>query len=443
MFTRRRIVALLIPLMLEQFLSGLMGIADTMMVTSVGETAISAVSSVDSINTLVLNLLAALSAGGVIVCSQYLGRKQGEQANHAARQVMLVSVGLAAALMAVCLVLRGPLLSLIFGAVEETVMEQALDYFLITAISYPFMAVQQTASAAFRAGGHSAAPMSVAAVANAVNVAGNAILIYEYDLGVVGAAWSTTVSRILSAAVLLVLLRNERLPISIRNYRAIRFDGKLAGMVLRVGVPTGVENSMFQLGKLVVQSTVTTLGTTAMAAQAMTHMLDLVECMPSQAIGIGLLTVAGQCVGAGRLDEAKRYTRRFCILSEVTLVAMSALVLGVTPFVTRAAGMSAESAGLTFELLTLISIVKCSIWVLAFTLPNGMRTAGDVRFSAIVSALSMWIFRVCGSWVLCRGFGVGLIGVWLAWFSDWACRLVIYVWRYRSGRWQSKQVIRE
>lgn len=137
MFTRRRIVALLIPLMLEQFLSGLMGIADTMMVTSVGETAISAVSSVDSINTLVLNLLAALSAGGVIVCSQYLGRKQGEQANHAARQVMLVSVGLAAALMAVCLVLRGPLLSLIFGAVEETVMEQALDYFLITAISYP------------------------------------------------------------------------------------------------------------------------------------------------------------------------------------------------------------------------------------------------------------------------------------------------------------------
>lgn len=443
MFTRRQIVVLLIPLMLEQVLSGLMGIADTMMVTSVGETAISAVSSVDSINTLVLNLLAALSAGGVIVCSQYLGRKQVQQANDAARQVMLVSVGLSVVLMLVCLLLRGPLLSLIFGTVEAAVMEQARAYFLITAISYPFMAAQQTASAAFRAGGRSAPPMIVAAVSNVVNVAGNAVLIYGYGLGVVGAAWATTASRILSAVVLMALLRDQKLPISIRNYRTIRFDAALTGMVLRVGVPAGVENSMFQLGKLVVQSTVSTLGTTAMAAQAMTHMLDLVECMPSQAIGIGLLTVAGQCIGAGRVDEAKRYTKQFCVISEVTLVVMSVLVLGITPFVTRVAGMTAESAKLTFELLTIISVMKCLIWVLAFTLPNGMRAAGDVRFSATVSALSMWVFRVCGSWVLCRGLGVGLIGIWIAWFSDWACRLVIYVWRYRSGKWLAKQVIRE
>lgn len=443
MFTRRQIVVLLIPLMLEQVLSGLMGIADTMMVTSVGETAISAVSSVDSINTLVLNLLAALSAGGVIVCSQYLGRKQVQQANNAARQVTLVSVGLSVVLMLVCLLLRGPLLSLIFGTVEAAVMEQARAYFLITAISYPFMAAQQTASAAFRAGGRSAPPMIVAAVSNVVNVAGNAVLIYGYDLGVVGAAWATTASRILSAVVLMALLRDQKLPISIRNYRAIRFDAALTGMVLRVGVPAGVENSMFQLGKLVVQSTVSTLGTTAMAAQAMTHMLDLVECMPSQAIGIGLLTVAGQCIGAGRVDEAKRYTKQFCVISEVTLLVMSVLVLGITPFVTRVAGMTAESANLTFQLLTIISVIKCLIWVLAFTLPNGMRAAGDVRFSATVSALSMWTFRVCGSWVLCRGLGVGLIGIWIAWFSDWACRLVIYVWRYRSGKWLTKQVIRE
>ncbi len=443
MFTRRQIVALLIPLMLEQVLSGLMGIADTMMVTSVGEAAISAVSSVDSINTLVFNLLSALAAGGVIVCSQYLGRKDTEKANDAARQVMLVSLGLSVVLMAICLLFRGPMLALIFGTVEDAVMEQALDYFLITAISYPFVAVQQTASAAFRAGGHSAPPMVVAAAANMVNVAGNAVLIYGYDMGVTGAALATTASRVLSAVVLLVLLRNEKLPISMRNYRQIRFDRTLAGMVLRVGVPAGVENSMFQLGKLVVQSTVSTLGTTAMAAQAMTHMLDLVECMPSQAIGIGLLTVAGQCIGAGRVDEAKKYTKQFCIISEATLLVMSVLVLSATPFITRAAGMTEESAALTFDLLLIITIVKCLIWVLAFTLPNGMRAAGDVRFSATVSALSMWIFRVCGSWILCRGFGVGLIGVWLAWFSDWACRLVIYIWRYRSGKWMTKRVIRE
>lgn len=443
MFTRRQIVTLLIPLMLEQVLSGLMGIADTMMVTTVGEAAISAVSSVDSINTLVFNLLSALAAGGVIVCSQYLGRKNAERANDAARQVMLVSLGVAVALMAVCLIFRNLLLSLIFGTVEPAVMEQAREYFLITAISYPFIAVQQTAAASFRAGGRSAPPMAVAAAANLVNVMGNALAIFGFDMGVAGAALATTVSRVLSAVALLVLLRNGKLPISIQNYRGMRFDRTLAGMILRVGVPTGLENSMFQLGKLIVQSTVSTLGTTAMSVQAMTHTLDLVECMPSQAIGIGLLTVAGQCMGAGRTEEAKRYTKQFCIISEVTLLAVSAVVLGLTPWITRVSGMPEESAAQTFELLAIISIVKCLLWMPAFTLPNGMRAAGDVRFSATVSALSMWIFRVCGSWVLCRVLGVGLIGIWLAWFSDWACRLIVYIWRYRSGKWMVKRVIGE
>jgi len=443
MFTRKQIISLLIPLMLEQVLSGIMGIADTMMVTSVGDAAISAVSSVDSINTLIFQLLSALAAGGVIVCAQYLGRKEFKRANEAARQVLIVSVGLALVVMIFCLLLRRPMLNLIFGTVERSVMDQAMDYFLITAISYPFMAAQQTAAAAFRASGSSAPPMAVAAIANLVNIAGNAIAIFGFGLGVIGAALATTVSRIMSAVILLVLMRNESKPISFRNYRKMRFDRSLAGMILRVGIPTGVENSMFQLGKLVVQSTVSTLGTAAMAAQAMTHILDLVECMPSQAIGIGLLTVAGQCMGAGKPDEAKKYTKQFCIFSEVILVVMSAVVVSFAPLVTRVAGMTAESSALTVELLQIITVVKCLIWTLAFTLPNGMRAAGDVRFSATVSALSMWIFRVCGSWILCRVFDAGLIGVWIAWFCDWGCRLVFYVLRYRSGKWLNKQVLRE
>lgn len=441
MFTRKQIISLLIPLMLEQVLSGLMGIADTMMVTSVGDTAISAVSSVDSINMLIFQLLSALAAGGVIVCAQYLGRREFKRANEAACQVLIVSVGLALAVTVFCLLLRRPLLTLIFGTVEHSVMEQAMDYFLITALSYPFMAAQQTAAAAFRAGGHSAPPMAVAAIANAVNVAGNAVAIFGFGMGVVGAALATTVSRVMSAVILLVLMRNTSRPIHFRDYRRMRFDRSLAGMILRVGIPAGVENSMFQLGKLVVQSTVSTLGTAAMAAQAMTHILDMVECLPSQAIGVGLLTVAGQCMGAGRPDEAKRYTKQFCIISEVVLVVMSILVLSFAPLITRVAGMTDESAVLTLKLLQIITVVKCLIWTLAFTLPNGMRAAGDVRFSATVSALSMWIFRVCGSWVLCRVFDVGLIGVWIAWFCDWGCRLVIYVLRYRNGKWLNKQVL--
>ena len=441
MFTRRQITALLIPLMLEQMLSGMMGIVDTMMVTRVGESAISAVSLVDSINTLMLNLLAAMAAGGVIVCSQYLGRREREKANQAARQVLLISVTLSVAVSVVCLIFRRPLVQLIFGQAEQEVLNQAVEYFLVTALSYPFVAAQQTASAVFRASGHAAPPMAVVAMANVTNIIGNSVLIFGLGWGVVGAALSTLFSRVLSAVVLLAALRSPKLEVSIRDYARIRPDREMIGMVFRVGVPTGLENSMFQLGQLAVQSTVSTLGTAAMATQAMTQTLELVAAMPSQAIGIGLLTVAGQCMGAGRVDEAKRYTRQFCWIAEGILAVMSLFMVAMTPVITRVSGMGADSAAATFRLMCLIGLVKMVLWVAAFTLPNAMRAAGDVRFSASISALSMWVFRVGVCVVLCRGFHVGLIGVWIAWFSDWLFRVIVYVWRYRSGRWQKKTVI--
>lgn len=442
LFNRRRIALLLLPLMLEQVLSALMGIADTMMVTTVGESAVSAVSLVDSINTLVLQLLAALAAGGVIVCAQFLGRGDAVKANDAARQVMLVSLLLALGATVVCLVFRRPMLRLIFGTVEASVMDQSLEYFLITALSYPFIAAQQTASAVFRSGGRSAPPMVVTAIANGINVVGNAVTIYVFHMGVVGAALATLASRVFAAVVLVLLLRNPELVISVRDYMRIRPDRKVIGMVLRVGVPTGVENSMFQLGKLVVQSTVSTLGTAAMAAQAMTHMLNLVICMPGLAIGTGLLTVAGQCMGAEQPDQAKRFTGSFCWYSEISVVVMSLIIVPLTPFITRISDLSSESARLTLQLLILISVVKVLFWVPAFTLPNCLRAAGDVRFTSTVASVSMWIFRVGGALLLCRVFHVGLVGVWIAWFADWVFRMILYVWRYRSGKWQEKKVIR-
>lgn len=442
MFTRRQIVNLLIPLMLEQVLSGLMGIVDTMMVTAVGESAISAVALVDSINVLMLNLLSALAAGGVIVCAQYLGREELRQANNAARQVLLVSLGLSLAIMAVCLAVRRPLLSLIFGSVEQAVMDQALEYFFITTLSYPFMAVQQTAAAVFRAGRRSTPPMVVAAVANGVNIAGNAVMIFVLHWGVAGAALATLASRAVSGVVLMALLRSPSLPVFIRDYRRIRPDRAVIGTVLRVGVPTGVENAMFQLGKLMVQSTVATFTTAAIAAHAMAQTLDMVQSMPSVAIGLGLLTVVGQCMGAGRVDEAKVYIKRFCLLAEGVLALMCLLVTSSTPLITSLSRMTPESAELTFRLVLLVGVGKLTLWVAAFTLPQGLRAAGDVRFSAGVSAASMWTFRVGLCLLLCRGFGVGLYGVWIAWLVDWLCRAVVYILRFRGGRWTAHQVLR-
>ncbi len=443
MFTKRQLVALIVPLILEQAFTALMGAADTMMVTSVGDSAISAVSSVDSINTLFLYLLAALSTGGVIVCAQHLGRKERQEANTAAKQLLLTGLLLAIIIMILCITLRRQLLSLIFGSVEPDVMNQALEYFLITALSYPFLAAQQTGSAIFRASGKSFPPMAVAAISNIFNITGNAFLIFILHMGVIGAALATLLSRAFSAIVLLVLLHNDNQVLYIRDYLQIRPHKATIVTVLRIGIPSGIENSMFQLGKLMVQSTVATLGTAAMASQAMIHMLDVVECMPSLAIGLGLLTVAGQCMGAKRIDEAKRYTRLFCLISEIALLVMSAIVLLTTPWITQVSKMSSESAYLTIHLMYIITIAKCTLWVMSFTLPNCLQAAGDVRFTATVSAISMWVFRVGGCLLLCRGFHIGLIGVWLAWFCDWFFRGVMYLYRWRNGVWQTKQVLRD
>lgn len=442
MFSNRDLRKLLIPLILEQLLTGLMGIADTIMVTSVGDTAISAVSCVDQINMLVVYLVSALATGGTIICSQYLGRNDRKQAALAGQQVYLVALSLAICLMAVCLIFRRGLLSLIFGQVEDAIMSQALDYFLITAIGYPFLALQQTSAAQFRASGNSKLPMTVTAVSNVVNICGNAVFIFGFGWGVVGAAASTLISRILNAAILLKCQRNPELSIPFRDYRKIRPQKKMIGMVCRIAIPTGLENGLFQFGKLLVQSTVATLGTTAIAAQAMTHTIDNIQSLPGLAIGVGLLTVVGQCMGAENIEEAKRNTKKLTLVGWGVVVAFAVILLALAGPICHISGLSEGATALAIRMLIWITIAKALFWVPSFILPYALRAAGDVTFSAMVSAISMWVFRVVLSFVLCRYLGVGLEGVWIAWFVDWIFRTCLYIWRYRSGRWTKKHVIR-
>jgi putative MATE family efflux protein len=320
-------------------------------------------------------------------------------------------------------------------------MDQALTYFLITALSYPAVALQQTAAALFRADGRSKPPMVVSACANGVNIIGNAILIFGCGLGVAGAALATLFSRILSAVVLLALLRAPHLTLRLDHYLSIRPQWGTIKTVLAIGVPAGVENALFQVGKLAVQSTVSTLGTAAIAAQAMTATLEAFQSTPCQAAGLALLTVAGQCMGADRVDETKQHTRTLCFWSEGILAIGAAVVLGAFPLVRWFSSMSQESADLTWRLLVGILAFKMFSWVIAFTLPNTLRASGDVAFTATVSGVTMWVFRVGLSTVLVRVLGFGLEGVWIGWCVDWLFRDIFYVWRYRSGRWAKKKVL--
>ena len=440
MFSNKQLLTLLLPIMVEQLLNSFMGMADTMMVSNVGSAAISAVSLVDSINVLVIQVFTALGAAAII-CSQYLGRGDRESSNEAARQVTLSVLTISTVLSVICVVFRGSLLHLIFGQVEKAVMDNSVIYFLLTAISFPFIALFDAGGAFYRAAGNSRFPMMISVLSNGLNIAGNAVLIFGLKMGVEGAALSTLFSRIFCAVVIFWNLRKPDQVIVVNHYLKIRPNFPLIGKILSIGLPSGIENGMFQFGKLAIQSSVSTLGTAAIAAQAMTIILENLNGIGAIGIGIGLMTVVGQCIGAGKVEEARYYMVKLCGYAEIVILISCAVVFLLTKPVTFLAGMEAESASLCMEMIIAITIVKPIVWVLAFIPAYGMRAAGDVKFSMILSSLTMWFCRVALCVYLIRSCGFGPMAVWIGMFSGWAPRAIAFSVRYLSGRWSRIHVI--
>ncbi|MBU5680919.1 MATE family efflux transporter [Blautia sp. MSJ-9] len=440
-FTNKMLRNLLVPVIFEQVLNSLMGTVDTMMVSNVGSAAISAVSLVDSINVLVIQAFSALAAGGAIICSQYIGQKNHEMANKSARQVLFIITAISVAVTALCLIFRMPLLQLIFGKVEADVMTASRVYFFYTALSFPFIALYDAGASIFRSQGNTRGPMIVSVISNGINIGGNAILIWVFHMGVAGAAIATLASRVFCAVVVLWQLRLDRQPIVVKDYYQIRPDGKMIGRILSLGIPSGVENSMFQLGKLSIQSSVSTLGTTAIAAQAMTNILENLNGIAAIGVGIGLMTVVGQCLGAGRKDEAVYYIKKLCVLAEIVIIVSCLLVFALTIPITKLGGMEPESAKMCFHMVTWITIVKPIVWVMGFVPAYGLRAAGDVKFSMITSCTTMWVFRFCLCVYLIRFQGFGPMAVWIGMFTDWTIRGIIFGIRFHSRKWLNHKVV--
>ena len=432
---------LLIPVVLEQLLNSIMGTADTMMVSNVGSAAISAVSLVDSINVLVIQAFSALAAGGAIVCAQYIGQRNKEKANESARQVLFIITAISAAVSLICLVFQKPLLRLIFGSVEAEVMRASETYFFYTALSFPFIAAYDSAASIFRAQDNTKGPMLISMISNVMNIAGNAVMIWGFHMGVAGAALSTLISRVFCAVVVLIQLRKDRQEIVVRDYIRIRPNWSMIKRILGIGIPSGVENSMFQLGKLAIQSTVSTLGTAAIAAQAMTNILENLNGIAAIGVGVGLMTIVGQCLGAGRQDEAVYYIKKLCVIAEVIIIIRCLGVFALTKPITILGGMEKESADMCFHMMMWITIVKPLVWIMAFIPGYGLRAAGDVKFSMITSCCTMWVCRFCLCVFLIRRLGFGPMGVWIGMFADWTVRSIIFTWRFHSRKWLQHKVI--
>ena len=441
MFSNKMIAGILIPVVLEQLLNSIMGTADTMMVSNIGSAAISAVSLVDSINILVIQAFSALAAGGAIVCSQYIGQQNKKMANESARQVLFIITAISIAVSVLCLGFKKPLLRLIFGSVEADVMRASETYFFYTAISFPFIAAYDSAASIFRAQENTKGPMLISMISNAMNIVGNAIMIWIFHMGVAGAAISTLVSRIFCAVVVLIQLRKDRQPIVVRDYLKIRPDWAMIRRILGIGIPSGVENSMFQLGKVLVLSLVSTFGTYAIAANAVSNVITLFSILPGQAICLAVTTVIARCVGAGDYEQAKYYNKKLILLTHIGMAITIFIVFITLPFILKVYNLSEAASEATRHIIWFHGFCAILIWAESFTLPATFRACGDAKACMIISTVSMWIFRVGASYILGKNLGLGVFGVWVAMIIDWAFRSLLFGIRYFSGKWKKHALV--
>lgn len=431
MFNRKDLIRLLAPLIVEQILAVLVGMADVIMVAAVGEAAVSGVSLVDSISILILQILAALATGGAVVSAQYLGKKQSENACKAAGQLIGVTTVLSLAVSVIALVGNRLLLASIFGNVESRVMNDAVIYFRITALSYPFMAVYNSCAALFRSMGNSKVSMVVSIVMNTINIVGNAICVFGLHMGVIGVAIPTLTSRIVAAVMMFYLIQSPDNTVRIKHLEELKPDFHMIKNILSVGIPNGLENGMFQFGKIALQSLVSSLGTAAIASYAVASNLVTLLYLPGTAIGLGLITIVGQCVGAGERKQAKHYTRRLVMVNYAILLILCAAMILFSGQLVSIYRLSQEASRISVEMIKAHSYAMI-VWPLAFTVPYSLRASMDAKFTMAVSVFSMWLFRIASAYFFVQVMKLGVMGVWYGMFIDWFFRAAVFALRFRG-----------
>ena len=439
-FTNRDLLRLLIPLIIEQMLAVTVGLADSLMVSSLGEAAVSSVSLVDTVNVLLNSLFASLATGGAIVTGQYLGAKNMEKAQRSAEQLLIFNGAVAIGITVVMYALQRSIVYGLFGSIEPDVAANSLAYFRIVELSIPFLAVYSAGAALFRVMGDSKTSMKISLWMNLINVSGNALLIYVFKWDVSGVALPTLASRVFAAFAILFLMRNQNLTLHLSKDFRLRMDRKMVGLIVRTGVPNGIEGSMFQLGKILLMSVISSFGTAAIAANAIGNTLMTFQNLPGNAASLASTTVISQCTGLRDYDSSKFYAKKLLKFAHIGLLVSNALVLLALPVILRIYHVSHEAKELARFLVMTYSVVCCLVWPLSFSFPQTLRASGDNRFVMVVSVGSMWAFRLVLGVVLSQHMGLGLVGVWIAMYVDWVVRAICFVLRYRSGKWMTKAI---
>ena len=441
LFSNRDLWKLIMPMILEQMLAVLVGLADTVMVASVGEAAVASVSLVDNINILLISVFAALATGGAVVAGQFMGHGDDKKACRAGEQLVIFMAVFSVVIMALLYLCKGFVLNVVFGKIEPEVMAYSNTYLMIVTASIPFIALYNCGAAIFRVQGNSMISMMVSLLMNAINVAGNAILIFGFHCKVEGVAIPTVVSRAVAAVVIVVLLRRQDLKIHLSRPFRPRLDGNMIRRILQIGIPNGVENSMFQLGKIVLLSLISIFGTVAITANAVSNAVAAFAILPGQSLGMALVTVVSQCVGAQDYRQVRYYTKKLMRFTYVAMAFTNMVILLGIPIINQAYRLSEETAALTRQILIFHSICAIVIWPVSFTLPNTLRASSDAKYTMIVSLLSMWLCRIILAFLLGKYAGMELFGIWVAMVIDWCVRSIFFCIRYGRGKWEERKIV--
>ncbi|MED4228411.1 MATE family efflux transporter [Neobacillus cucumis] len=435
LFTNRDLFLLFVPIVIEQGLEYLVGLADSIMVAHVGESAVSGVSLVDFVMALLISLFAALATGGTVIAGQYMGRKQLEKSREAANQLVWFAGAVSIIIMVIIYLIKPLILNGLFGQITDEVRANANTYLMFTAISIPFLALYNAGAAIFRTMGNAKLPMYIMLAMNIVHAIGNAVLIYGFHFGVEGVAIPTLLSRIAAAAIIITWAFNKKLPLYIKKSFNHKFNWSMINKILGIGVPYGLENGLFNLGRIVVLSLVSSFGTAAIAANAVGGTIVMFEVLPGMAIGFGMTVVISRCIGTGDYEQAKYFTKKIIGIVYAAQVVCCALILALLPSILNVYGLSETATSLTTQIVWWHAVFEVIIWPLAYTLPVTFRASGDAKFPMWVGILSMFCCRIAFAYLFSIYFHMGMFGTWVAMFIDWIVKALIFVRRYLHGKW--------
>lgn len=441
MFSNRNLNNMIIPLFFEQLLIMLVGIIDTFVISYAGEAAVSGVSLINSFNTVFIYLFTALSSGGAVVISQYLGKRKSEDARRSSGQLFMFSTVFSIAMMTVILVFKDTVLNILFGRVEADVMEAASTYLRISAYSYPALAIYNVGVSMYRSIGKTSITLYVSLISNIINTAGNIIGVFILHAGVEGVAWPSLLARMFSALAITVLLFRKKEEIYYEKQHIFSIDTSLLKRILKIAVPNGLENGIFQLVKVLLGSVVAMFGTYQIAANGISQSIWSMAALMGVTMNSVFITVIGQCMGNGDITQTKLYFRKLMKMTLVMSTIWNIFIFMCTPFILHFYAISDITKELILKLVLIHNIFNAFAYPLAFGLSSGLRAAGDVRFTSTVSVLSTIFGRLLFSFIFGIWMNLGVIGIAMAMCLDWLIRAVIFVLRYRSDKWTMFKVI--